>query len=48
MKHPDGRWLTFPSCSSQYPKGTYFNILKLAGRLIRDSGVVIPASSTRG
>jgi predicted RNA binding protein YcfA (HicA-like mRNA interferase family) len=31
MRHGDGRWLTFPFCERQYPKGAYFNILKLAG-----------------
>jgi predicted RNA binding protein YcfA (HicA-like mRNA interferase family) len=31
MRHKDGRWLTLPFCDRQYPKGTYFNILRLAG-----------------
>ena len=31
MRHADGRWLTLPFCERQYPKGTYFNVLKLAG-----------------
>lgn len=31
MRHPDGREVIPPFCQSQYPKATYFNILKLAG-----------------
>lgn len=45
MRHPDGRWLTFPFCERQYPKGTYFNILKLAG--LRPSDVARREKTTQ-
>lgn len=31
LRHPDGREVILPYCQSQFPKATYFNILKDAG-----------------
>lgn len=31
LRHPDGREVILPYCQRQYPKATYFSILKDAG-----------------
>ena len=38
LQHSDGREVTLPFCASQYPKDTYFNILKQAGLRPSDQG----------
>lgn len=45
LRHADGREVVLPYCQSQYPKATYFSILKNAG--LRPSDLAQRTATTK-